>query len=272
MKRYRILSFDFDSRVHSFDPVQDHWEDKIKEQHIENQKKVIEGLKAQYGEWNLEQKILNFIDLKAKPFSVAAFHNKFLSQIRDAYVIGSYYPALTGACALGERILNHMMIMLRDYHKDTPEYKKVYRKDSFDYWPLAIDALESWQELLPEAASKFRELSERRNKAIHFRPEVDHDDKDQALAAIHLMQEIVGIQFSAFGGQPWFFCVPGEMYIKKEWEEKPLIKHIFIPNSLLVGPKHRIEQLFPKIVVNDNFVYDSREVTDEEFNQLRQRS
>jgi hypothetical protein len=272
VKRYRILSFDFDSRVHSLEPVQETWEDNIKEQHIENKKKVIEGLKAQYGEWNLEQKILNFIDLKAKPFSVAAFHNKFLNQIRDAYVIESYYPALTGACALGERILNHMMIALRDYHKETPGYKKVYRKDSFDYWPIAIDALEGWQELLPEAADKFRRLNERRNKAIHFRPEIDRDDKEQSLAAIHLMQDIVGIQFSAFGGQPWFFCVPGEMYIKKEWEGKPLIKHIFIPNSLLVGPKHRVEKLFPKILVNDNFEYESREITDEEFYQLRQKS
>ena len=270
MKRYRICYFDFDSRAHTLEPVQEHWEDKVKEQHIENQKKTIEGLKAKYGEWNLELKVKNFIDLNFKPFSVAAFHNKFLEQIRNAYVVGSYYPALTGACALGERILNHMIILLRDYHKDTPEYKKVYRKDSFNYWPQAIDALESWGELLPGAASKFRDLIEKRNRAIHFNSETDHNDKALSLKAIHLIQEIVSIQFSAFGAQPWFFCVPGEIYIKKEWEDKPLIKHIFIPNSLLVGPKHTVESIIPKLVVNDQFEYEDKEISDEEFIALRQ--
>ena len=136
MKRYRIISFDFDSRAIVFEPVQDHWKDKVKEQHLENQKDMIENLKAQYGAVNIETKTHNFTDLKSKPFSVLAFHNKFLEQIRNAYITESYYPALTGACALGERILNHMLRLLRKYHKDTAEYKKVHSKDSFDNWQL----------------------------------------------------------------------------------------------------------------------------------------
>ena len=270
MKRYRILSFYFDSRAESLKPVQEQWDKKIKEQHRKNQQKTVTGLKIQYGELNIEEKVQNFTDLKLKPFSVAAFHNKFLEQIRNAFVIGSYYPALTSACSLGERILNHMMILFRDYHKNTPEYKKVYRKKSFDFWPLAIDALEKWEVLLPEAASKFRCLNEKRNKAIHFNPETDKNDRGLALQAIHLIQEIVSIQFSSFGNQPWYFCVPGEIYIKKEWESKPIVKHIFIPNSLLVGPKHFIVSLLPKVVVNDKFEYKEKEITDAEFSRLRQ--
>ncbi|WP_411725270.1 hypothetical protein [Methyloglobulus sp.] len=156
MKRYRIFTFDFDSRAHSLEPIQEHWEEKIKEQHIENREKTIKGLSQQYGEWNLELKINNFQNLNYKPLSVAEFHNKFLEQIRNSYVIGSYYPALMGACALGERILNNMVLLFRNYHKDAPEYKKLYRQYSFNKWPTAIDALESWGELLPEAAEIFR--------------------------------------------------------------------------------------------------------------------
>ncbi len=270
MKRHRIFSFDLDSRADSFEPVQEQWEEEVKEFHIENQKKTMESLRAQYGEQNIESKIQNFIDLKSKPFSVAAFHNKFLQQIRNAYVVGSYYPALTGAYALAERILNHLMILLRDYHKDTPEYKKVYRKGSFDNWPLVIDALESWDELLPEAASRFRILNDKRWRAIHFDPEIDHNDKALSIEAIHLIQDIVTIQFAAFGTQPWYFRVRGEMYIKKEWEDKPFIKHIFIPNSLLVGPNHKVESIIPKFVVNDQFDYEDKDITDEEFSTLRQ--
>jgi len=270
MKRYRILSFDFDSRAHSLEPVQEQWDKKVKELHLKNKEKTIKELIKQFGEWNIESKVKNFQDLKFKPFSVAAFHNKFLEQIRNAYVSGSYYPALTGACALGERILNHMVLLLREYHKNTPEYKKLHSKKSFDYWPLVIDALKSWGELLPEAADKFKKLNEKRNRAIHFNPEIDRNDKVLALEAIHLIQDIVKIQFSAFGNQPWYFCIPGEMYIRKEWEEKPLIKHIFIPNSVLVGYKHRIESVFPQIVVNDQFKYENKEISDEEYYKLRE--
>jgi len=117
---------------------------------------------------------------------------------------------------------------------------------------------------------KFRELHEKRNYAIHFNPETDHNDKELALDAIHLIQDIVSIQFSSFGTQPWFFVVPGEIYIKKEWESKPFVKHIFIPNSLLVGSKHKIEELMPRIIVNDQHEYEEKEITDEEFCRLRQ--
>ncbi|HCS63182.1 MAG TPA: hypothetical protein DIW64_03340 [Cellvibrio sp.] len=271
MKRYRIFSFDFDSRAQSLESVPEEWNEKAKELHLANREKTIKGLAYQYGEQQLEVKIKNFQDLKFKPFSISAFHNKFLQQVRNSYVVGGYYPALTGACALGERILNHLIILLRQYHKDSPEYKKVYRKQSFDFWPLAIDTLESWGELLPEAAEKFRALSEKRNRAIHFNPETDHNDQILALEAIHLIQEIVSIQFSAFGTQPWYFCIPGEMYIKKEWENKPLIKHIFIPNSLLVGPKHKVESIIPNIVVNDQFEYSNDEISDEEYCALREK-
>ncbi|WP_198117671.1 hypothetical protein [Massilia rhizosphaerae] len=271
MKRYRILSFDFDSRARSFDPIPDNWDEKVKEAHLKNRENTVLGLSSQYGERDLDHKVKNFADLGAKPISLAAFHNRFLEQIRNAYVVGSYYPALTGACALGERILNHMVLLLRDHHKGSQEYKKLYRKDSFDQWPVAIDALASWDELLPEAATKFRELNEMRNRAIHFNPETDHNDKDLALKAIHVLQDIVSAQFSAFGSQPWYFCIPGEMYVKKNWEEKPFVKHIVIPNGALVGPRHEITSAVPQFVINDRHEYPNAEITDEEFTALREK-
>lgn len=269
MKRYRIFIFDFDSRAHSLEPPQEGWDEKVKKLHDENRIRTIEGMKYQFGEWGLEQKIKNFIDLKFKPFSVLAFHNKFLEQARNSFVIGSYYPALTSACALGERILNHLIISLRNNYRETPEYKKIYRKASFDYWPLAIDTLESWSILLPQSAAKFRELNERRNRAIHFNPETDHNDRELALEAIHLLQEIVSSQFSAFGLQPWLFVVPGECYIRAEWENHPFVQLVYLPSCAKVGPKHVIESMSPQIVVNDKFEYEDRIITDEEFSALR---
>jgi hypothetical protein len=89
--------------------------------------------------------------------------------------MGSYYPALTGACALRERILNHLMLTLRD----------------------------------------------------------------------------------------------GEIYLKKDWESNPFVKRVYLPNCLLVGYKHYIESLVPKMVLNDHFEYEGKEISDDEFVEMR---
>ena len=65
----------------NLEPVQDQWDEKVKKLHIENREKTIKGLAAEFGEWQLEIKVKNFKDLQLKPFSVAAFHNKFLDLV-----------------------------------------------------------------------------------------------------------------------------------------------------------------------------------------------
>jgi hypothetical protein len=184
--------------------------------------------------------------------------------------MGAYYPSLTGACALGERILNHLVLILREDHTKMPEYKTVSRKESFDNWDVAINMLESWDVLLPDAGKSLRDLRDIRNKAVHFQPEVDKNDRALALDAIRCLREIINSQFSAFGPQPWFITnIPGEIYIKKDWEAKPFIRRVYLPNCLAVGPRHKIEALMPRVAVNDKFQYEDREITDEQFGELR---
>jgi len=263
---------DFDTRVYSLEPTPADWEEQVKKQHEENRTRTIEELKYQFGEWAAEAKIRNFADLDIKPFSILAYHNKFLEQIRNSFVIGSYYPALTGACALGERILNHLVITLREYHKHTPEYKSVYRQSSFDNWPLVISTLEAWEILLPVVSENFRKLNEKRNKAIHFDLQTERDDREIALQVIKILQEIIANQFPSLGTQPWFFWVPGECYIKKEWEEKPFVKVLYLPNCGYVGYKHKVESISPKWVINDQFEYEEVSLTDEEYAERRKRT
>jgi hypothetical protein len=247
MKRFRIFGFDFDARAHSLTlEIQDHWEENVKQLHRRNRKQTEDELVWEFGEASAEQKRQNFIDLEPKPISILAFHNKFFQQIRISFVMGAYYPALTASCALGERILNYLILTLRDEFKTTGEYRRVYNKNSFDNWDIAIDTLEAWKLLLPEVVVEFRKLRDRRNEAIHFRPEVDESDRAPALAAIGSLGSILGNQFSAFGSQPWFITsIPGEVYIKKSWEDNPFIRKIYLPNCLAVGPKHKIESVVP---------------------------
>jgi len=270
MKRFRVLSFDFDMRVHSLtQETQEHWEERVTEQHKQNLENIERGLIREFGELAADQKHQNFIDLGPKPFSILAFHNRFLEQIRTAFVMGAYYPALTGACTLGERILNYLVLSLRDDFRGSPEYRRVYNKDSFDNWDQAIDTLQAWQVLLPEVVEEYRRLRDLRNNAIHFRLEVDQNDRSLSLDAIKSLSCIVGTQFCAFGPQPWFITgVPGEIYIKKDWESKPFIQKVYLPNCILLGPKHRVESVMPWRI-RDEGQYEDREISDEEFCMLR---
>lgn len=271
MKRFRVIQFDFDTRVHTLKrDIPDHWDEQVKELHRQNREGTERELLFEFGELAAEQKRQNFIDLGPKPLSILAFHNRFLEQIRVAFVMGAYYPALTGACALGERILNHLVRTLREEFRDTPEYKGVYKKESFDGWDLAINALEAWDVLLPDVVIEFRNLRDLRNEAIHFRPEVDENDRVLALGAIKSLKAIVGNQFCGFGSQPWFITgVPGESYIKKAWEERPFVRRVYLPNCAAVGPRHSVEGDMPWTIKDDN-AYEDRKLTDEEFCTLRE--
>jgi hypothetical protein len=272
MKRYRVVKFDFDSRATTLKTIPSpSWEPQVREMWERNSEQIRRSLAREFGDFGKETKIQNFSDLGAKPFSIVAFHNAFADQVRNAFVIGAYYPALVGACALGERILNHLIRVLRDDFAHTPEYRKVARKESFDHWPTAIDTLSSWGVLMPDVIDGFRKLIGVRNRAIHFNPETETNDRVLALEAIRLLDAIINGQFVVMGTQPWF--IPGsrgESYICREWEKDPFVKALYVPNSLYVGPAHQVEQVVPEFVIRDRGDYVDREVTDAEFVSLRQ--
>lgn len=103
------------------------------------------------------------------PVLRARLPQSLLSSGAAGFVIGGHYPALVGCCALGERILNHLVHEFRYDFEDTPQYKLVYDKKSFDDSNRAIDVLEAWELLLPDVVTDYRQLRTRRNDAIHFR-------------------------------------------------------------------------------------------------------
>jgi hypothetical protein len=172
--------------------------------------------------------------------------------------------------ALGERILNHLVLGLREHFKASAVYRRVYRKDSFDNWELALDALHEWEVLTPEAEYLFRQLWKQRNDALHFNVETEVNDRALALQALTLFGRIVEAQFSCFGAHPWLFTPPGEVYLRRDWEHRPFIQLVYIPNALHVGYKHRFVSAFPWHIEDDE-AYEPREISDEEFTELRAR-
>ncbi len=270
MKRYRVLSLQLDSRAGWLNaPHEEHWGETEKEAHWKSQESIRDGLVDEFGRLNFDRKEKDFADLGMMPLSIVAFHNNFLAQIRTAFTSCAYYPALTGACALGERILNHLVLLLRDDHKQTPEYKNVYKKKSFDSWDLMIRTISSWGVILPETTASFKKLHGVRNDAIHFHPETDTNDRELALGAIRLLNEVIAHQFPFMGTQPWF--IPGsvgESYIRKEWEASPFIQKVYLPICALLGPGHWLV-VEPGVFHPRDWTYHEKEITDEEFIQMR---
>lgn len=237
-RRFLAFAMDFDTRAVTLGiKIDEAWEPHIKEMWRKNQQGIRDGLVRQFGEHHLEYKIKNFIAMDSKPMSIVAYHNAFFDQVRKAFTIGSYYPALVGACALGERILNHLILDLRDHYVGTPEYKRVYRKLSFDDWDTPIRALEAWEVLLADVAQEFRALKLLRHRSIHFNMGTYSTLREDALQALLHMRTIIDGQFGTFGVRPWFIeGTKGHMFIRKEFEENPFIASYFIPRCAYVGP------------------------------------
>ncbi len=237
-RRHLSWGMDFDSRAHSLDPnIPEEWDEQVKELHRENLVSARAGMAREFGEQAIDAKIENFVAMGAKPFSVLAHHNALFHQVRPAFVIGAYYPALVGACALGERILNHLVLDMRGHFTGTRAYPKVHAKKSFDDWRVPIDALENWNILLPQAVTEFRALMNLRHRSIHFNPSTTQNLREHALAAVVHMRTIIEQQFASHALRPWF--IPntiGQIFIRKDWESNPYVQAYYLPNCPFVGP------------------------------------
>lgn len=241
-RRYHPFSFDFDSAPLSLAEPEDHWEDGVKQNHRENRAQEIKRLEQRYGSAHIEAVIRNVSDLGPKSMSLLAYHNQFHEQARRSFVAGLYYPALVAACALGERILNHLVLDLRDSFKSSEHHRKVYRKDSFDNWTFAVRVLTDWKVLVDGVGPEFLLLGELRNRSIHFDPDTYHSLREDALAALQRLNAIIAKQFGYFGLQPWFIQnTPGAQFVKRAYETTPFVRAYVIPRSGFIGPLYGMD-------------------------------
>ncbi len=267
MKRYRVLRMELDARANWLNmEIQDTWEPEVQAAHRASHEQIRAELLQEFGELNSDSKLQNFVELGSAPLSIVAFHNRFLRQTREAFVVGSYYPALTAACALGERILNQLILTLRDDYQTNSAHASVATGQAFESWPLMISALEKWDVLLPDVVQAFHRLTNVRNAALHYHPGTDRYDRRTALKAVKLLSEIIHQQFGAFGLQPWFIPnTPGASFITKDAEQQPFIKHVYLPNCAYVGPHHKLELEDLRWRIIDMDDYEDTEIPDEEF-------
>ncbi|MCZ6489224.1 MAG: hypothetical protein O7A06_01685 [Acidobacteria bacterium] len=224
-------------------------------------------LAPRYGTDQLFEKLERYLSFTLPDFCVVTEFHQMLREVQDAYVCGHFYPALTGACCIGERIFNVLLLRLREYYKDSPSYKIVCDKASFDDWNNAIDRLLEWSVLPNEIEGSYRDLSKIRHHSIHFK---DLSDLEKESKAGKALADVLKITSALFGRRDDVLFEFGHLFIKKEKENDPLVREFYIPASCRVGYKYRTENRDGKHVVIDDQPYEDQEVTDEEFVRLRQ--
>ena len=271
MKRHIVFPLDFDSRAYLLKEPGEHWEESAKKLHFENRATLIEELRVEFGELNFEQKLQNFKDLGQSPLSIISHHNILYKQAQDAFIYGFYYPALTSACALGERVFNHLILDLRDNYRSTSKYKEICKKQSFQDWGSTIKILADWGVFQhPDIEPEFHKLKEMRMRSIHFNPETSKNLRSDALAALSYVALIIHLQFGTAAGQKWMIDgTKGAFFIKKDAEQDPFIAKYYLPQCPLVGPYYAMNfNQEGHWLFFDWNNYDNREISDEEFAKL----
>ncbi|MCA4726891.1 hypothetical protein [Mycolicibacterium fortuitum] len=245
-RRYMPLRYTFDTRNAMIDHEENFgatWEPEIRAQWRHNLRQITVGLVAEFGIADFDTKFEDYRAVGIAPMSVVALHNVFLAQIRSAFVAHAYYPALVGASALGERILNQLVIVLRgdylDHPATTPE---IASWKSFAKWSQCTDALAGWGVLSPDEVDDFTRLGKLRHRAVHYNAGLDNTDaREIALDAVHLLQDIIGKLFAPFGGPPRFIeGTTGQTFITLDAESQPLVRRFYLPACVLVSPRYQM--------------------------------
>lgn len=265
MKRYRWTNFYLDSMRAVLEVP------NVPPDVMERERAQLKAFVANsHGTGGLDEKFERWLRLDDLRICAPVEYLALLQEIQDAYVQGDSYPALVGACCLGERILNHLLLKTRDYHRSDNRYKKIWRNDSVDDWNFAIHLLVDWRVLNEKEESTFRELLALRNPAVHFGAV-----EERAMQAHKAIQLVYAITDSLFGqSNARFFRAPGEIYVKKEYERDPLTIEFVLPHCVQVGVRHVLETAavdgIGRLVARDWDDYEDVEISDLDFRARRE--
>ncbi|MCD6328484.1 hypothetical protein J7M28_13155 [bacterium] len=203
-----------------------------------------------------------------------------VEETRDSFISGRYYSAAVAAVCLAERLLNDLVLRLRDYMRERTDVappedksdrarafsnleslraqKKISKRDfqqirpilepqadiwtgeSFTNWKFMCDHLKAWEVINQTTVKKFGELHEIR-KLVHYRKEW-RDAPKLAKTALNAFGKIV---FSLFdvGKRPDIFnCFQGIFCVRKSMEKDPFVREFIIRPGYceLVGYKHNV--------------------------------
>jgi hypothetical protein len=219
---YRVFGFALDTRVSIFSvPAAE-----------QQQAFLGNSLREQWGAQDFDQKLERFKSLNLSYLGIPEEYYELLSEIVDSYCCGYFYPSMTSAGALGERILNRLLLKTRAHFKGTQEYKTIYRKQSFDNWEKPISVLKAWGIISVAVAVAFDRLKVYRNDSIHYKD--GYLFEANAHAAVRELATIIDLQFNYVTRKDlfWIFDVPGEIWLKSNQVANPFVKEFVLPHCI----------------------------------------
>lgn len=257
-RRYRLTGFFVDTRRGFFDtPVAA----KFAEDETQH-------LRRELGSENFDEKFARWKNIKYPPIGLIEEYPEKITEIINSYAMGYWYPSVTSACCLGERILNRLVLKCRDYFKGHPDYKKIYNKDSFDNWDRMLGLIEDWKLIPPQAIELFGQLAPIRNDTVHY-----NDGYDFKAVAETVVNKLIAAVTEVFGVMNrtdiyLVFDVPGEVWVRSTADKTPFVREFVLPHCYYAHAVHDID-------ANRRIVEKLGKVgplTDVEFVELRKAS
>ncbi|MDQ7837228.1 MAG: hypothetical protein RDU59_01900 [Thermodesulfobacteriota bacterium] len=258
-RRYRLMGFFIDT-IRGFYSTP-----ALKEQADTN----TEHLKAALGHEKFEQKLERWLRIQYPPLGLIDEYPEKITQIINTYSAGYFYPAVTSACCLAERILNRLILKTREHFKGDPHYKRVYRKESFDDWGKMITIIHDWRLVPEKAITTMKELMPIRHQSIHYSGTFDFE----AIASDVINKLIAAITeiFGVINRKDIYlvFDVPGEIWVRHHAQDHPFVKEFVLPHCYYAHAVHDID--FEKQKISER-LGKIGQLTDDEFVQLRKTS
>ena len=189
----RITSFVLDTRVNSLK----------QDLPSEVQENMVRHFKAEWGELDFNSKLDRFKKLDLAFLGIPEEYYELLMSVVSSYCCGYFYPAMTGAGSLGERILNRLIIKTRGHFKSSKHYKKIWNKQSFDQWDFPVSVLKEWSIISDEVANSFLELKTYRNDSIHYNDGYNFESNSHN--AIKALADIINNQFNYINRKDLFW-------------------------------------------------------------------
>ncbi|MBD2743485.1 hypothetical protein [Coleofasciculus sp. FACHB-1120] len=255
-RRYRLFSFYVDTRRRIYaSPGMEESSTSIEEQ-----------LKAELGHINFKEKLERWNKIDYPPIGLIDEYPQKIQQIINTYCMGYFYPAVTSACCLAERLLNRLVLKTRRYFTSHRDYKKIYDKASFDDWEKMLSLIFDWK-LIPEnAINLFRDLKPIRHQSIHY-----NENYDFELVAPIAINKLIAAITEIFGVENrkdiyMVFDIPGEVWVRSAVEKQPFVIEFVLPYCCYAHAVHEIDVTSRRI---NERLGETGLLTDEEFVELR---
>jgi hypothetical protein len=223
-------------------------------------------LQAELGVQNFDLKLKRWKGIAYPPIGLIDEYPQKITEIINAYSMGYMYPAVTSCCCLAERILNRLVLQCRKHFKSHQEYKKVFRKKSFDDWDYMLKLIKEWKLIPSGAIELFDELRPIRHQSIHYNE--GYDFEAIAESAVNKLISAITEVFGVMNRKDIYlvFDVPGEVWVRSEAESLPFVKEFVIPHCYRAHAVHDVDYANGKIVERLGKVGP---LTDNEFVELR---